>query len=62
MDRALREATVCQWTGHCRGYSVSVDIALSNILYVRGQRIVEANVCPWTEHCRGYCVSVDRAL
>ena len=53
---------MCQWTGHCRGYSVSVDIALSKILYIRGQSIVEANVCPWTEHSRGYCVSVDKTL
>ena len=41
---------------------MSVDIALSRLLCVRGQSIVEATVCPWKEHCRGYCISVDIPL
>ena len=47
------EATVCPWTEHCRGYTVSVGRALSRLHCVRGQSIVEATVCPWIEHCRG---------
>ena len=41
---------------------MSVDRALSRLLFVRGQSIVDDTVCLWTEQCRCYCLSVDRAL
>ena len=41
---------------------MSVERALSRLLYIRGHSIVDATVCPWTEHCRCYWVSVEGAL